>query len=214
MAEYIYPNDGKIHLRYSELVRCTHGQVDRLIAERAASGRFVSGHMEFGTDRHDMWARESLQTGQTPTCFNEIAGNIVPFSVQEVEKEFVTEIAPGIVIHSRPDAISLPLQTIVDYKTVVDGTRGWKANVAQYKRSKQGKFYAFQLAIHDVRIRRVIYLCEIWNAERNKILGYDYVQQDISLADIAEMRGWAIERAAIFKAAMKRLDKSIPYSVK
>lgn len=204
MADYHYPDDGKIHLRYSELVRCTHGQIDRLINEKENGGRFESEHMQFGTDRHEMWAEQSRRYGLLPRCFREVAAaGDLTCPLDFIEQEFVTEIAAGVCIHSRPDAVSLAAETIFDYKTVVDGSRGFAANVAQYKQSKQGKFYAFQLALHGHRIGRVVYLCEVWNADRTKIVGYHTVEQKLNLLEVAAMRRWAIERAAIYKAASK-----------
>lgn len=207
--DYNYPDDGKLHLRYSDLPRCTIGQIDRLIAEhKDPSLRFESDHMKWGTDRHEMWSNEILRTGVIPECFREIEDGRYNVAVSHVEEEFASEIAPGVVMHSRPDAISVIEEAVIDFKTVVDGTNGFESNLHKYKTSKQGLFYAFQMALHDIRIKRVIYLCEIWNGERTKILCYRAVVQNVNLMDIANMKYWAIDRVALYKASVQRLERA------
>lgn len=203
MAEYNYPKDGKLHCRYSELVKCTPGQVERVVAERINPAlRFESESMKFGTERHDMWSAQTLSTGIVPNCFQEIEEGRFLLPVSHVEHEFVTELASGIVVHSRPDAVSVVDKTIIDYKTVLDGVNGYEKNLGHYRTSKQALFYAFQLALHDIHISRVVYLCEIWNEHRTEIVGYRYVERRIKLAETAGMLKWALDRAAMLKAEL------------
>jgi hypothetical protein len=203
MADYVYPDDGKLHVRFSELVRCTEGQIDRVVAERKnPASRVETEDMKFGTARHDMWAEESKRTGMIPECFKELEG--LYQAVTHVEKEFVTEIAPGIVVHSRPDALCSAVQRICDYKTVIDGVRGFEKNLSHYRTSKQGLFYMFQLAIHNETYREIVYMCEVWNKERTKIIAYRAIVQRPKLIDAAAMRGRAIKAATLLRVALTR----------
>jgi hypothetical protein len=60
MADYTYTADGKLHTRYSELIRCTPGQIDRVVWERIHPGhRAETEHMGFGTLRHEMLEQQA-----------------------------------------------------------------------------------------------------------------------------------------------------------
>lgn len=208
MADYNIPNDGKLHTRWSELIRCTPGQIDTVIAERFEGRRRAETEsMAFGTDRHEMWQEEAEKTGYIPACF----GNDTRWPVSHVEKEFATEILPGIVVHSRIDTLCAGIETIVDYKTVLDGKRGWEANIAKYRGgSKQLTFYAFQVGLHGHRIRHGAYLCEIWSADREEIIGYEAVKFPIQLTEIAEVVAWVKKRAAMLAAAVEAYQSKTP----
>lgn len=114
MADYLIAEDGKIHTRYTELTRCTPGQIDRVIDERLGlAAKFKSDKLEFGTDRHDMWETEGKRTSMIPECFG------LDWPISHAEQEFASEILPGIVLHSRPDAVCAQIYTLVDYKTLI-----------------------------------------------------------------------------------------------
>lgn len=209
MPEYRYDQgDGKIHSRYSHLQRCTPGQVDRLVAQmHGEDEEFSSAHTIFGTQRHELWAEESLRTGTLPRCFDElpIAAGV---RLDHIEQEFATELVRGVVVHSRPDAVSIDEQVIWDYKTTVEGLHGPEKTIRAYRSSKQALFYALQLQLHGIPITRAIYLCEIWDNDREHILGYRSIVQEITAEKIAEVKGWAIERIVTLKAALRQLEEA------
>jgi hypothetical protein len=154
----------------------TPGQVDKAISIRLGEmDAYENEVMRFGTDRHKDFEAYVKQTGKIPECFYEIAG-LVDVKLDGVERELVVELSPGYVVHSRPDAYSIDQATLFDYKTAVDGIKGWQENVKKYKSSRQGLFYALMLSYHGIEIRTVKYLCEIWNDQYDTIIGYDMVE--------------------------------------
>src|SRR5688572_2229985 len=117
---YIYQQDGKIHTRFSELKLCTPKQIDRLIAIKNRDlDPFVSEHMAFGTDRHSMFEDEAKRTRKLPKCFHSLP-SVAKVDLDEVEKEYAVELVRGVVVHSRPDAISKASRAIFDYKTALE----------------------------------------------------------------------------------------------
>ena len=200
MADYLYAEDGKIHTRYTELVRCTPGQIDRVLAERLDNKRkFTSDRLDFGTDRHEMWEEEGKRTGKLPECFG------LDWPVSHAEAEFATELLPGVVVHSRPDAVCAAVQTIVDYKTLCADSidEGVRAAVKQYAISRQLLFYGFQVGMTGIRIKKIAYLVEIWNKEQDEILGYHTIVKDLPMAEIAKMLPWVKDRVAMLVAAVE-----------
>lgn len=201
MADYNYANDGKIHTRYSELIRCTPGQIDRVVAERLDGRRRAeTADMADGTVRHLMWQEEAEKTRRVPEIFG------VDWPVSHVEQEFATEVLPGIVVHSRVDILCKTQQLIPDFKTVVDGKQGWKKIVDGYRQSakqRQLKFYAFQAGMHGIHINKGAFLCEVWNRQRDTILRYEIVPFKISPLDIAEAVNWIKPRAALLATVLE-----------
>lgn len=200
MSDYEYEPDGKIHTRYSELVQCRPNGMGKVLAHRANPNlRFSNGATEFGTDRHAMWEEESRQTGRIPKCFDET------WEVTQVEAEFASEMLPGIVVHSRLDALLEHMGTIVDYKTIVADTfaQGRRNATMQYRHSKQLLFYAYQLGLHGIRITRGVYLIEIWNRDYSEILGYHKITIPMSMPKIAAILPWAQERMALLASAIE-----------
>lgn len=200
MADYQFADDGKLHTRYSELTRCTPGQIDRVLADRESGRTLSTDDMLDGSLRHETWEQEAKITGKLPACFD------LDWEATYVEQEFTSELVRGVVVHSRPDVVSVPVETVVDYKTVLDGANGWKANVEGYRHaSKQRQlfFYAYQLGLHGIRIRRGIFLCEIWNKDRTEILGYERVEFPISLMDMAGALNWARPRIALLASELE-----------
>jgi hypothetical protein len=206
---YVFKADGRIHTRYSELTLCTPNQIDRLIAiKNHELDPFESEHMRFGTDRHAMFEDEVRQTGQLPECFRElpVACNV---SIDAIEKEYAVQLVRGVVVHSRPDAVSRKTKTIYDYKTVLAAPGGVEGKVNQYWSSRQGIFYALQLHYHGIEIERVAYLCELWNRDRDQILGYRQVVRQISPDDLKQVEAWAKDRIALLKSATKQYLQEI-----
>jgi len=200
MADYLYADDGKIHTRYTELSRCTAGQIDRVIDERLGTREsFKSDNMEFGTDRHDMWENEGKRTGRIPECFG------LDWPISHVEQEFVSEILPDVVLHSRPDAVCADISTIVDYKTLIADSfaMGELLAVQRYSKSKQLPIYAYQAGLHDIRIKRIAYLVEIWNRQQTEILGYKIITKEFKMKDIGAALPWVRERVAMLVSAIE-----------
>lgn len=202
MADYVYnQNDGKIHTRYSELVRCTPKGIDRVIEERLGlRSRFEGDNMADGTIRHEMWQAEALRTSKLPECFG------LDWPVSHIEHEFTSEMLPGIIVHSRPDVVCVTKHAILDYKTVLDGTRGWRETIKQYhhtSKQRQLQFYAFQLGLHGILIREGVFLCEIWNKDRDTILGHNIIRFPITLGDMAGALAWARPRIALLASALE-----------
>lgn len=198
MNRYEYPDDGKLHVRYSELSRCTPGQIDRVVFERLNQvDGFKNEDMADGIERHEMWEAESRRTGHTPAVFKKERSFSVP--VSHIEHSLASEIFPGVVLHSTIDAVAASQQLIVDYKTIT-------GNPMAYGASKQLKLYAWQLAVHDIRITKGAFLCEIWEKDeagaRTKIKGYVIIWQDITLLDMDAARKWCLPRVALLKAAL------------
>ena len=204
MSDYLVAEDGKIHTRYTELVRCTAGQIERVLAERLdPKRRFTSDRLDFGSDRHAMWEEESKKTGQLPECFG------LKWPVSHVESEFATEILPGVVVHSRPDAVCAAEMTIVDYKTLCADSvdEGVRMAAKMYAKSRQLPFYGFQVGLHGVRIRRIAYLIEIWNKDQDTILGYHSIVKDLPMHELAKMLPWVKDRVAMLCAAVEEAQE-------
>jgi hypothetical protein len=202
MADYLYADDGKIHTRFSELMRCTAGQIDRVIAERTGHARVETEGMMWGTDRHDMWKTEAERTGLTPYCFREA---FEPVPVSHIEEEFATEMLPGVIVHSRPDAVCEGPALIADYKTLVADSlqEGIIRAHTTYGRSRQLPFYGFQVGMHSIRIRRVAYLVEIWDRNYQNILGYTVVEKELPMSAMAVHLPWIKERIAMLAHALE-----------
>jgi hypothetical protein len=205
MNSYTFSPDDKLHTRYSELVKCTPGQIQRVIDERNGRVRVETEEMLFGTARHELWEKESRKTKLSPKCF----GHQVPATF--IETEFVTEILPGVVVHSRPDLVSIPKQMIIDYKTLKAGSplkRDWMDKAwKEYSNRNQLAFYAYQLGINDLRIKKLRYSVEVWNTDQTKILDYINYDQDIGLNEISKIIPWVKDRVAMLKGALKEAEK-------
>lgn len=210
MADYIIKDDGKLHTRYSELTRCTPGQIDRVVWERShPDSRAHTEHMDFGIVRHEIFEEDGRRAGGVPTEFG------IDLPLSHFEHEFATEILPGVVVHSRPDGVAAAKNMIIDYKTVVNGKMGWQKIVNSYRhtgKQRQLQFYAFQLGLHGILIRQGAFLCEIWDADRENILDYKVVTFDIKLRDIAPVLPWVKDRVALLQTVLEEqaeLDRVI-----
>lgn len=199
MADYLYSDDGNIHTRFSELASCTIGSIEKVLDVREGLiDRWTNENVEWGRDRHEMWAEESQKTGFTPQVFD-VTGWRLP--VIHIEKEFATEIFGGVTVHSRPDAVGEDF--VVDYKTLASDNlkMGRIKATATYSRSRQLKFYAYQLGLHGFRIRKGVYLVEIWDKEYKEILGYHAVIQEFSFKEIGSVLPWVQDKISLLVAA-------------
>lgn len=191
MTDYIYQNDGKIHTRYSDLLSCTPKSVEHLLDVRQKLvKRYTSDAMDWGSDRHAMWEAEAKETGKLPEIFG------LDWKADHIEAEFTTELLPNMVVHSRPDVVCLEEKAVVDYKTMVaDSLRHGKDKAhSAYHGARQLKFYAFQLGMHGIEIRKAVYLVEIWNRDQTEILGYKHIVRELDLKTISSVLPWARER--------------------
>lgn len=191
MTDYMYKNDGKIHTRYSELKRCTPKQINKLLDERQKLvPRYSSTNMDWGTDRHDMWEKEARRTGKLPEIFN------LDWNATHIEKEFTTELLPNMIMHSRPDVVCVDEMAVVDYKTLCTDSlsKGRQKARLNYHSASQLRFYAFQLGMHGIKIRKAVYLIEIWNRECTEILGYHTIERELDLKTISEVLPWVRKR--------------------
>lgn len=198
MADYKYKDDGKIHTRYSELLRCTPSQISRLIAERRGDvERIETEAMAFGTTRHQMFQERAEKTKKLPKEFG------LKYSADFIEHEFATELVPGVIVHSRPDVVSVKKKTIIDYKIIAikEGNTADKA-MAAYRSSKQLAFYAYQLSLHDIPIKNGLFLFELWNEQRTEILGYDHYFQYYNFMNLLEAYKWAESRILMLMGAV------------
>lgn len=205
MSSYQYTDDGKVHTRYSELLGCTPSGV-QLVAARhlAGAASFENEATLWGTTRHKKWQAEALTTSKVPECF---ADSLPDVRLTHIEEEFKTEFWPGrVIIHSRPDAIAANDGILIDYKTIVAETlpEGIGKATGAYSRSKQLPFYGYVLGLHNVRIQRIIYLIEVWNPERDTILGYGKVDRRLTLAEVAKIIPWVNYRVALLVGELER----------
>lgn len=201
--QYNVKSDGKLHTRFTDLLRATPKQVEHIINEQLGKKkRFESAVLEFGTVRHDMWLAETEKTGRIPAVFAE-AFPEYDLPITHAEKEFATEIYDGIVLHSRPDAVAATNAVLIDYKTQKKGAGGARI----YKSSKQLPTYAWQLANHNIRIKRIVYLVEIWEideaGEPVEVSHYEKFEKEITFVDIHNIKGWVRDRCEVLAEGMR-----------
>lgn len=204
--QYKIKEDGKLHTRFTDLMRATPHQVENIIKEQLGQKeRFKSGVLAFGETRHGMWEKETKQTGMLPVVFREAFPEYKDLQITHAEKEFTSELFENIVVHSRPDGVSVPSCIVVDYKTMLQGAGGAR----RYSSSKQLLFYAYQLAIHNIQIKKYVYFVEIWNRESDneeaytRIIGYEKFEKTVGLLDIAAIKKWAHDRCEVLAIGMK-----------
>lgn len=202
MADYNYPTDNKLHVRYTQLSQVSPGSLDRILAEINGQTRVETEDMSFGSERHLSWEIEAKRTGFIPKCFG------LDWPVLHIEREFATEIMPGVVLHSRPDVVC-GNGILVDYKTVKSKTPefgGIRNAVDQYRHANKQRqlfVYAFQLGMHGIRIKEAAFLCEVWDANRENILDYEIVRFPIGLMDIAGVLPWLRGKVALLMGALE-----------
>jgi hypothetical protein len=189
-SRYKVAADSKLHTSFTELKRCTG--VDStlsVVRERLNEKRGFDGPVvQFGRDRHEMWHEQSLQTGRIPKEF----AHLFDAPVDYAEHAFATEVFKDVVLHFRPDAVSLEAKAVIDYKKIVGDAK-------QFNPSKQLLIYAYGLWLHGIDIRERVYLCEQWDKDSTKILGYQIWRLPVKLIDLGQVPMWLKERVALLK---------------
>jgi hypothetical protein len=190
MPAYEYPNDGNIHVRQSDLSRCTPGQIKRLVMEKMGElTPFSSGDTSFGSDRHDMLEEEVRETKRLPKVFLQecaIPAHYKNIEIDMVEQKMVTEIYPGVIFHCTPDAVSSSYGLIADWKITTQLAK-------KYASSKQLMVYAYILMLRGISIKEYAFLIERWDkdpvtGEKNHILEYDCYIREIFEEDIRDIK--------------------------
>jgi len=196
MAEYNYPNDGKLHTRFSELTRCTPGQIERVVAERMGDdNRYTNEIMEFGTVRHEKLAEYIKKNSQLPPRFN----LDLKCEPENAERQIAIEMFPNVVIHATPDVFDT--DWIADFKT----TTGDGKN---YGSSKQVTFYAWLLSFYGYDIKTVYYLCERWDKERTKIIEYpEPIKKEVDKEIFNDLREWTLGRVHLLQTTLRYYQK-------
>lgn len=198
--QYTIKADGKLHSRYTDLLRATPHQVENIIKEQLGQkDRFKSDVLTFGEIRHNQWQAETENTGLLPIVFRNAFPEYKDLNITHAEKEFATELFKNIVIHSRPDGVAVDEAIVVDYKTMVKGAGGAR----RYKNSKQLPFYSFQLGIHGIYIKKYVYFVEVWNETYTEIVGYDKFEKAVTLLDIHNTKAWAHGRCEVLALGME-----------
>lgn len=199
---YNYPKDGKLHTRFHELLRCTDGQIDNVIAERFGDlAPFENDITYFGTKRHEMLEKYIKENNELPKQFKKLCeekGIELEVNGKQVEKEICCEMFNGVVIHGTPDLFGS--DWIVDFKTTT--------RPESFSANKQTLFYAWLFQPYGLKITKSYYLMEIWNLERDKILGYDVIEKEITQEAIDKINDWALERARTLYKAVKTYERT------
>lgn len=196
MAEYSYPNDGRTHTRYSDLVKCTDAAAAIEIAEQnlGIRVRHDSEAMRFGRDRHEQFKEETDRTGLTPQVFKDELG--YQFEVEINEKTLTSSPFDDVVIWFTIDAVKKGGDRLADYKTSA-------GNGSEYRSSIQLPIYAFLLLEHKLHPSKGDYLVEQWDKDRTEILGYHLISVDLGLKEYAAAKRWLRSRIGIYRAALE-----------
>lgn len=192
VLKYKIQQDNKLHTSYSELKRCTSANATaKVVLERNGKIEPYQGEqMKFGIIRHEQWEKESLSTGFTPQCFSHLY--YAPVG-DMIERAFAVEIFRDVVLHFRPDSVSIADKAVIDNKKIV-------STASQFKSSMQLLIYAYGLSLHGIRITKRVYLCEVWNKESDKIIGYEKLEMPVSMYDIATVNKWLLPKVRLLKA--------------
>lgn len=216
---YNYPNDGKLHFRYHDLLKCTPGSIKRLVLERYGEIPVFNGeHTQFGTDRHEMFEEEMRGTGRLPKVFldqcSTLPSHYKGVQIDHVEEEFATEIFDGVVLHSRPDAVSTSYGLIADPKVTVDQIKKWNP-------SRQLMMYTLHFQARDIKIKELCYLGEIWDYTveerygksfkvKKDIIDYQCLIKEVFMSEVMEIKNqWAKPRIELLQAALELYKEGI-----
>lgn len=218
MAEYNYPDDGKLHTRLSELSQCSAlGAREVAMRRLGLKPGFASRPMIFGQERHKFHAEESEKTRRLPKCFTDRFPELAEIELDLVEQEMASEIFPNLVLHSTADGISLGQKIIVDHKNLFvkkEEESNLEAIFAdrrrKYAKSKQGFVYAYQvLILYKIKIEEVIFTFEAWDEDMKKILGYGKpLVLPVTYNDIMGARQALKQPASFLKVAMDSVRKT------
>lgn len=200
MNGYEVPYDGSLHVNYSSLKRCnTPKGVLSVIKELNGEKTPFDGEtVQIGKIRHEQWAGESKKTGYTPLDFKDRYYKPVDF----VEQEFKAEIFKGVILHSRLDSVSLSDKAVIDYKKVVKGAR-------QFLNDWQLKVYAVNLMLNGYEVNKLVHLCEVWEKNEAKIIGYQALERPIDLSEVALVKQWLRVRANNLNKCMIAYDAMV-----
>jgi hypothetical protein len=200
---YKYAEDGKIHTRWSDLKRCSTSHGALTVAKEMVLGQKRWSGDDFGSKRHSMWEKESLQTGRTPECFRHIK---IDYVAEAPESQYSMEILPGVILHSTIDVYLPEIACVTDYKTFTNA-----ADLKSYKqphKTAQLLTYSLQLLNVGKPVKNVMFLGERWDGERDVLLGYDHVMMPVSTIDLVKMRADLKARAVRLSAAIQVLRDS------
>lgn len=211
MLNYKTQADQKLHTHYSELKRCTSPTATfQAVRERNGDDTHFDGPIvQFGRDRHEMWEQQTRQTGRVPREFHDLYDEKVDYA----EHAFAVEVFKDVVLHFRPDAVSIGAKAIIDYKKIVGSAK-------QFHASKQLLIYAYGLWLHGIDIRERVYLCEKWERPATpkepptKIIGYEIWRLPITLADIGQVPMWLKERVQLLKTVDEHYKSSVMAEIK
>ena len=197
MNGYVIPDDGKVHVNFSSLKRCTTAKGVMAVIDEQKNGRipFENEAIRIGKLRHNQWEEEGRKTNMTPEDFKEHFQVKVDF----IEHSFAVEIFKGVILHFRPDVVSLSECAVIDYKKTVKGVR-------QFHNDMQLIVYAYGLQLLGHRMKKSVHLLEVWNKEATEILSYQMLDRPLALADIARALKWIEERAVNLITAQNVLD--------
>lgn len=202
MPSYTYPNDGRIHTRYSELVKCTPNQIRRVVMERFGDlTPFSNAHTSLGDERHQMFQEETSETKRIPKCFWEKCPDYKELEIDVVERHYATEIYKGVVLHSTIDQASTSGGVGIDFKMTTQEAK-------RFKPSRQLKVYVWQLLVRNIPIHEIAYLVERWNSEKSRIIGYDCFSEQIDPEQVKEeVKEWIRPRVELLLSAIKSYEK-------
>lgn len=203
MADYDIADDGKLHTRFSDLVRCTEKSVLTVAREMLlGKKRYKNNITEFGSLRHEMWEEEARATGRSPECFREVGVDMV---VTDIEQEYSMEIFPGVVLHSRIDAYAPNEALLIDWKTFTN-----VGDIQKYKNSRQHLTYGLQKLNTGVVTKGAMYVGERWDKDRQKLLGYEKIVLPFDINDLVAFKnGWLRDRAERLKVAVDLLKRDM-----
>lgn len=183
-SRYDYEPDDKLHTRFSELRNCTIKGVTKVVFQRLYGVSESSPYMEFGTTRHEVFSNFLLTHRKLPKQ--------IPLDLEinedMVERSYAIEVWKNVVIHLTPDIHNTTW--VADFKTT---TRG----AINYKTDKQVVFYAWLLNKLGHKITKGYYICELWDRDRTKIQGYEFLERDITQEDIDGIEDWAKKRVQL-----------------
>ena len=194
MATYDYLDNGKLHTRFSELVRCTPGQIERVVLDRLHGVDHTNEFMSFGTMRHEKFAEYLKAKSELPSVFK-LDLKINP---GWVEKSYEIEAFDNVVIHFTPD---------VHDKTWIGDLKTTSRTAESYKNNKQITFYAWVLGQMGLDITSAFYFLEFWNRERTGCQGYQVIKNEITPESKAQVKTWAIERIELLYSEIKKHNK-------
>ncbi len=192
--KYNIKPDGKLHVRYSQLKKCTPNQMEQLLKEMYnIITPFEGTSMALGSLRHEQFDAECKETGKLPKVYG------LDLAVTASEYELSNEILPGVILHSTIDAY-LAGDYVADFKTTAKSAKDWTD-------VKQLHVYAYQLSLQDVKVKRLMYLLEVWDRERESILSWEKMEREIKPEDLISVAQWLKDKVDILQTAIPIFEK-------